>query len=184
MALMALIRRAINRDLADTQVPPTVMISIDLDDLLKATGRGDLLNTGEHIDAETARRLACDARITRVITGPDGEILDLGRTTRNPPPKFKRALGVRDGHCVFPGCRMPPNKCSPAPHPVVGKALRSHLTLEPGPALPPPPSPRPRRRMDHDTSTGRHPRVPKTRRQRTDHLRASAFQLDPRVKLG
>jgi hypothetical protein len=113
MALMALIRRAINPDLADTQVPPTVMISIDLDDLLKATGRGDLLNTGEHIDAETARRLACDARITRVITGPDGEILDLGRTTRNPPPKFKRALGVRDGHCVFPGCRMPPNKCSP-----------------------------------------------------------------------
>jgi hypothetical protein len=80
---------------------------------LKATGHGRLLNTGEHIDAETARRLACDAQITRVIAGPDGEILDLGRTTRSTPPKFKRALAVRDGHCVFPGCRMPPNKCSP-----------------------------------------------------------------------
>jgi hypothetical protein len=113
IALMALIRRALNPDLADTQVPPTVMVSVDLDDLLKATGHGRLLNTGEHIDAETARRLACDANITRVITGPDGEILDLGRTTRSTPPKFKRALAVRDGHCVFPGCRMPPYKCSP-----------------------------------------------------------------------
>ena len=113
IALMSLIRRAVNPDIADTQAPPTVMVAIDLDDLLKATGHGRLLNTGERIDAETARRIACDARITRIITGPDGEILDLGRTTRNPPPKFKRALAVRDSHCVFPGCRMPPNKCSP-----------------------------------------------------------------------
>jgi hypothetical protein len=113
IALMALIRRALNPDLADTQVPPTVMVSISLEDLLKATGRADLVGADEIIDAETARRLACDANITRVITSPDGEILDLGRTTRSTPPKFKRALAVRDRHCVFPGCRMPPNKCSP-----------------------------------------------------------------------
>jgi hypothetical protein len=112
IALMALIRRALDPDLADTQVPPTVMVSITLDELLKATGRAQLVNTGEHIDAETARRIACDAGITRIITGPDGEILDLGRTVRSAPLKLKKALAVRDGHCVFPGCRMSPNKCN------------------------------------------------------------------------
>jgi hypothetical protein len=35
IALMALIRRAVNPDLADTQVPPTVMVSVDLDDLFE-----------------------------------------------------------------------------------------------------------------------------------------------------
>jgi Domain of unknown function (DUF222) len=87
------------------------MVSVSLDELLKATGRADLVGCDEHIDAETARRLACDAGITRIITGPHGEILDLGRTTRTAPPRFKRALAVRDGHCVFPGCAMSPTRC-------------------------------------------------------------------------
>src|SRR3954451_25119140 len=91
LALMSLIRRALNPDLADTQVPPTVMVSISLDDLLKATGRGDLIGTDEHVDAETVRRIACDAGITRIITGPRGEILDLGRSVRTAPPRFKKA---------------------------------------------------------------------------------------------
>ena len=111
MALMELIRRSLNPRLADTQVPPTVMVSVGLDDLLKATGRADLIGCNEHIDAETARRIACDAGITRIITGPRGEILDLGRTARTAPARFKRALAVRDGHCVFPGCSMTPNHC-------------------------------------------------------------------------
>ena len=111
MALMELIRRRLNPGLADTQVPPTVMVSVGLDELLKATGRADLIGCDEHIDAETARRLACDAGITRIITGPRGEILDLGRTTRTAPPRFKKALAVRDRHCVFPGCAMTPNRC-------------------------------------------------------------------------
>jgi hypothetical protein len=112
IALMSLIRRALDPDVADTQVPPTVIVSVDLDTLLKNIGRADLIGADELIDAETARRIACDANITRIITGPRGEILDLGHTVRSAPPKFKKALAVRDGHCVFPGCRMAPNKCS------------------------------------------------------------------------
>jgi hypothetical protein len=111
MALMELIRRSLNPDHLDTQTPPTVMVTIDLDTLLKGAGRADLIGCGEHIDAETARRIACDAGITRIITGPHGDILDLGRTTRTAPPRFRRALAVRDSHCVFPGCRMTPNRC-------------------------------------------------------------------------
>jgi Domain of unknown function (DUF222) len=82
MALMEIIRRNLNPDHTDTQVPPTVMVSVTLDDLLKRTGRGDLVGTHEKITSETIRRLACDANIHRIVTDGASEILDLGRTVR------------------------------------------------------------------------------------------------------
>ncbi len=57
---------------------------------------------------QTVRRLACDAAVTRVTLNADGEVLDVGRTTRTIPPAIRRALVVRDGGCRFPGCDRPP----------------------------------------------------------------------------
>jgi Domain of unknown function (DUF222)/HNH endonuclease len=56
---------------------------------------------------EAARRLACDAAVARVITGPDSQPLDVGRRTRTIPPAIRTALHVRDGGCRFPGCDRP-----------------------------------------------------------------------------
>jgi hypothetical protein len=58
-----------------------------------------------------ARRLACDAAITRVITGPDSEILDIGRKTRVIPAGLRRAVMIRDRHCTHPGCDVPAIWC-------------------------------------------------------------------------
>ena len=41
------------------------------------------------------------------MNGPS-EVLDLGRRTRVVTPAQRRALAVRDGGCVFPGCDRPP----------------------------------------------------------------------------
>ena len=57
------------------------------------------------------RRLCCDANVIRIVTDGDSEILDLGRTVRTAPPKFRRALAARDRGCVFPGCDRPPGHC-------------------------------------------------------------------------
>ncbi len=54
-----------------------------------------------------AIRIACDAAITRVVLGPDGRLLDLGRTTRVPPANLRRALEAHDRGCRFPGCDRP-----------------------------------------------------------------------------
>ena len=63
---------------------------------------------GPMITAETARRLACDADLSRVITGPDGEILDHGRSRRLFTAAQRRALLVRYRfRCGFPGCDRP-----------------------------------------------------------------------------
>jgi hypothetical protein len=63
------------------------------------------------ISGEAARRLACDAQITRVITGPDSQPLDVGRTARVIPPALRRAVIARDRHCTEPGCDVPAQWC-------------------------------------------------------------------------
>jgi hypothetical protein len=65
-----------------------------------------VLEDGEHISAETSRRLACEA--TRVVMrhAADGSVLDVGRRTRAIPPALRRALEARDRGCRFPGCRV------------------------------------------------------------------------------
>jgi hypothetical protein len=81
-----------------------VMVHVDEATLTHdAPGRCDL--DGElAIPPETARRLACDGAVVRIVRGPAGEVLDVGRKTRVVPPAIRRALLVRDGGCAFPGC--------------------------------------------------------------------------------
>jgi hypothetical protein len=90
---------------------PHLTVVIDWHTLAYRTpGRADLELSGP-ISAETARRLACDASISRVITGPDGLPLDVGRSTRTISAAIRRALAVRDCGCVYPGCDRPPQWC-------------------------------------------------------------------------
>lgn len=63
------------------------------------------------ITPETARRLACDAGVVRIITGPHGLPIDVGREQRSATAAIRRALEVRDVHCVFAGCTAPASWC-------------------------------------------------------------------------
>jgi hypothetical protein len=88
-----------------------VTVLVDLETLERRTGHTCELDRSGSIPAETARRLACDARVSRVIVGPDSQPLDVGRTTRTFTTAQRRAVTVRDRHCVFPGCDRPPPWC-------------------------------------------------------------------------
>ncbi|MFE7507124.1 DUF222 domain-containing protein [Promicromonospora sp. NPDC057488] len=57
------------------------------------------------------RRLACDSAITRVVFGPDGAVLDVGRAHRTVTGQMRRAVIARDRHCVYPSCDQPPSRC-------------------------------------------------------------------------
>jgi Domain of unknown function (DUF222)/HNH endonuclease len=61
------------------------------------------LDGGPALDPETARRLACDASLVRILER-DGRPLSIGRKTRTIPPALRRALKARDRVCRFPGC--------------------------------------------------------------------------------
>ena len=56
-------------------------------------------------------QMCCDARFTRFLMAGKSLILDMGRSVRNATPAQRRALVVRDRHCIFPSCRRPPKWC-------------------------------------------------------------------------
>ncbi|MGB8020503.1 MAG: HNH endonuclease, partial [Candidatus Nanopelagicales bacterium] len=70
-------------------------------------GRTDLSNLaslcwGHHRQAELATRAQGTA-----------QPLDVGRTQRTATPAQRRALAVRDGGCIIPGCQAPAENCQP-----------------------------------------------------------------------
>ena len=89
---------------------PHVVVTVDLDALRGLPGAAELEDAGP-ITPEAARRLACDARVSRVIVGPGSRPLEVGRASRVVPPALRRALVVRDRGCRFPGCGRPPGWC-------------------------------------------------------------------------
>ncbi|HEY4603495.1 MAG TPA: DUF222 domain-containing protein [Blastococcus sp.] len=116
-ALVELCRRAlVTGDLPEVRGErPQVRVVIDWQSLSAAcdaagVAGGELPFAGP-ITAETARRLACDANVVRVITGPDGLPLDTGRAQRTATAAIRRAVELRDGHCVFAGCTAPAAWC-------------------------------------------------------------------------
>jgi hypothetical protein len=116
-ALVELCRRAlVTGDLPDVRGGwSQVRVTIDWWSLCAAAGAagmapGELPFAGP-INPETARRLACDANVVRLITGPDGLPLDCGRSQRTATTGIRRAIELRDGHCVFAGCTAPAAWC-------------------------------------------------------------------------
>jgi len=94
-------------------VKPHVAVRVDLDDLLdpQQGSAAAELGFGAVISAARARWAACDADLTRIVLGPDGEPLDLGRTHRLVTPALRTAVEARDGSCVFAGCDAPHHWC-------------------------------------------------------------------------
>ena len=63
------------------------------------------------IPDQVLRRLICDCEVTRIIFGPDSQILNVGRTQRTFTKELRRAIIARDRHCTWPGCDAPPHVC-------------------------------------------------------------------------
>src|SRR5687768_7194588 len=81
-----------------------IVVHVDAETLThRHAGRCEF-ERGPSITSETARRLACDASVVRIVEDAQGEPLDVGRKTRTIPPAIRRALNSRDKGCRFPGC--------------------------------------------------------------------------------
>jgi hypothetical protein len=116
-ALVALARRALRGGELPTVrgAPAQVRVSIDWFALCAERGApgvagGELPFAGP-IGPETARRLACDAGVVRLLTDPAGLPLDVGQEQRTATAAIRRAVELRDGHCVFTGCTIPAAWC-------------------------------------------------------------------------
>jgi hypothetical protein len=109
---------------------PQVVVTIGLADLLDpATGpAAATLGFGGVLSAARARWIACDATVTRIVLGPDGQPLDLGRSQRLVPEPLRKAVVERDEACVFTGCQAPHHWCDV--HHLLEWALGGETSLE------------------------------------------------------
>jgi hypothetical protein len=94
-------------------VKPHVVVTVDVEDLVDPATGPDAACTGfgATLSAARARWVACDSTVTRIVLGPDGLPLDVGRTHRVVPSHLRKAVEQRDGHCVFAGCGAPTHWC-------------------------------------------------------------------------
>ena len=82
-----------------------IVVHVDAETLREADAPGRCeIEDGPALAARTARHLACDASLVRIVEDDQGRPLDVGRRTRSIPPAIRRALRSRDAGCRFPGC--------------------------------------------------------------------------------
>ena len=63
------------------------------------------------LDPRERDRILCDAIVVPVSTGPDGQILNVGRATSVWNRAQRRAVATRSPHCQWPGCTIPSDWC-------------------------------------------------------------------------
>jgi hypothetical protein len=112
--LLALCRQALDGGrLPDNGgVKPHVTVIVPLDTLEGRAGAPTATTGyGQQLSSDAVARASCDAEISRIITGPAGEILDSGRATRTFTTAQRRAIVARDKHCIGDHCDIPAAWC-------------------------------------------------------------------------
>ncbi|MCD2152711.1 HNH endonuclease [Rhodococcus cerastii] len=103
-------------------VKPHITVTASAKDMTDLQALKDLLPSTEElgfawtdwvgpISIDTARMLACDCTVTRILLDENGVPLDCGKEARTATVPQRRALAVRDGGCAFPGCGTPSGWC-------------------------------------------------------------------------
>ncbi len=82
-----------------------VVVHVPIETLVDESSElpGELERDG-FVNAETVRRLACDATVTIAIDDDVGHTMFEGRQRRWPSATQRREIMRRDRHCRFPGC--------------------------------------------------------------------------------
>ncbi len=76
-----------------------------------ALGAPAELDDGTPLAPSAFARIACDARVRRVVFDPAGQPLDVGRAQRTYTGPQRAAVVARDRTCRYPGCSAPPIIC-------------------------------------------------------------------------
>ncbi|MEA9986324.1 HNH endonuclease signature motif containing protein [Subtercola sp. RTI3] len=90
---------------------PTVLVSIQSTDLESGHGVGWAEGIDVPLSIHAVRQLACSGGTQKVVLGETGRVLSLGSPERCFTGWQRRAITLRDGGCVIPGCQIPAAWC-------------------------------------------------------------------------
>lgn len=90
---------------------PTVLVSVRLADLESGHGAAFIEGSDSPLSIRAARQFACAGGVQKVLLSPAGRILRLGSPERCFTPQQRRAISLRDGGCIIPGCHVPAGWC-------------------------------------------------------------------------
>lgn len=90
---------------------PTLVVSVSADDYITGEGWAQVLNTGDLIPARVAAQVGCAGGIQRILFDANGRISALGTSVRIFNALQRRAITLRDGGCIIPGCTVPASWC-------------------------------------------------------------------------
>ncbi|WP_460774297.1 HNH endonuclease signature motif containing protein [Microbacterium sp. GXF7504] len=93
---------------------PTLVVAVTADELERGNGTAFVQGADDDrtaVPASVARHTGCAGAVQRVVQAPDGRILSLGLPQRTFSAHQRRAITLRDGACVIPGCHVPATWC-------------------------------------------------------------------------
>lgn len=95
---------------------PTVLVSIPVDDLQTGRGAGWVSLGGPGgesvpLSVRAVHQMVCTGGAQPITLDQDGAITHLGSEQRCFTPAQRRAITLRDGGCIVPGCTIPASWC-------------------------------------------------------------------------
>lgn len=90
---------------------PTLVVSVDAADMASGAGYAHVQGSDQPVSIAVARHIACSGVVQRVTSSADGRILRIGTEERVFNRHQRRAIALRDGGCVIPGCGVPAGWC-------------------------------------------------------------------------
>ncbi|MFK4836802.1 DUF222 domain-containing protein, partial [Microbacterium sp. ZW T2_14] len=90
---------------------PTLVVSVRAEDLAAGHGHAHLPGDDQPVPLAVARHIACTGAIQRVILDETGRIVSITTLDRIFNHHQRKAITLRDGGCLIPGCHVPPHWC-------------------------------------------------------------------------
>jgi hypothetical protein len=90
---------------------PTLVVSVRAEDLLTQNGWAHVEGADEPVSRAAAQHAGCAGVIQRVMLGHNGRIRKIGTEERIFNRHQRRAIALRDGGCIIPGCGVPAGWC-------------------------------------------------------------------------
>ncbi|HEU4807341.1 MAG TPA: DUF222 domain-containing protein [Homoserinimonas sp.] len=87
---------------------PTVLVSVRESDLARGRGAGWIDGVDEPVSFRTVKQAICTGGTQLVRFDEAGRIIELGSPQRCFTPAQRKAITLRDGGCIIPGCNIPP----------------------------------------------------------------------------